>query len=135
MTTVKVVWKPADGLAQIALAEDQILTAMAFTVEGNAKLNVTDNGQVDTGFMRNSIYTVAPNGQSDPAPSGTLTSSKTGRQVEREALPPLNAPEGTAIVAVAAEYGLIQEIRDPFLFPALEEAAGQFNSVAGQVKI
>ena len=43
-------------------AADDAVTALAFQVEGQAKINVRENGQIDTGFMLNSIYTVAPEG-------------------------------------------------------------------------
>lgn len=112
-------------------ATAEMIRAAAFAVEGQAKVNITTNGQVDTGFMRNSVYAaVAGGASSGGASSGTYTSYKEGRSVERRALPQMNPPEDGAIVAVGAEYGIYQEQERAFLYPALERVA---QTMEGQI--
>lgn len=111
-------------------ASAAMVRAAAFAVEGQAKVNITNNGQVDTGFMRNSVYAATDKGLSESASSGTFMSHKEGRQIERQALPQMSAPENGALVAVGAEYGIWQEQENPFLYPALERVA---QSMEGEI--
>lgn len=104
-----------------------VLDALAFQIEAQTKVNITDNGQVDTGFMRNSTYVVTPlrNTHGQTAESGTYPSPKTGQSVQRNAVAAASPPEGGAIVAVAAEYAVYQETKNSFLWRAVETVAGQ----------
>lgn len=101
---------------------DDVVTAMAFQVEGQAKINVRENGQIDTGFMLNSIYTVAPEGNTyrQAWSTGDYASTKEGGAEHRELGGEMSAREHMALVVVGAEYGLFQETRNSFLYRALD---------------
>lgn len=81
----------AASAAMIAKASEQTVA--------EAKVNVTNNGQVDTGFMRESMHVAE------------LTETR-------------------GVVAVGAEYGIYQEMKKAFLYPAAERVA---NSYEGQI--
>jgi hypothetical protein len=108
------------------------LRAAVLQMSAEAKINATTNGQVDTGFMRNSIYTIFPDGQSsygDILTSGRYT-NRQGDVVERVAAPEGDLPDGagvTAVLAVAAEYALYQEIAQPFIWPAIDAVRDQIG--------
>lgn len=99
----------------------QMLSSAGLLIEGQAKVNITNNGQVDTGFMRNSVYSVSPKG--DSYSNVSPIADKTAFGVTRP-------PSGGAVVSVAAEYGLFQEMRMPFLYPAVETVAA---TMSGQI--
>lgn len=116
-------------LLQIGDASAEMLTKAAFLIEGQAKINITNNGQVDTGFMRNSVYANAPNGEHAPeGADGRYHSRKEQRSVERKSANPVqpdNAKE--AVVGVAASYAIYQESDNPFLYPAVVDVASQMS--------
>ena len=103
-------------------AADDAVTALAFQVEGQAKINVRENGQIDTGFMLNSIYTVAPEGNTyrQAWTTGDYASTKNEGAEYRELGGEMSAREHMALVVVGAEYGLFQETRNSFLYRALD---------------
>lgn len=127
----KVIWHGDRVKLALHAALQAMVAAAAFEVEALAKVNITNNGQVDTGFMRQSVYASTPKGSTTPAASGVFYSTTEQRLVERTALPSSATPGDTsAIVAVAAEYGIYQEIAQPYLYPALERVA---SSYGGQI--
>lgn len=98
-------------------AMPEMITAAALMVEGQAKVNINVNGQIDTGFMINSVYANGP-GVASYAP--TAVPGKMANQ-------PAEPPKGGAVVGVAAEYAIFQEERNSFLYPALETVAGRMG--------
>ena len=58
----RVEWFGDDVQLKLEGATDEMIKAAAFMVEGQAKVNITTNGQVDTGFMRASVYTMLQDG-------------------------------------------------------------------------
>lgn len=102
------------------------LLALAFQIEAQAKINITNNGQIDTGFMRNSVY-VSGAGESsygNTDPSGLYPSRKSGTDEDRELGPELTPPNEDVYVVVGAGYAIHQENRQSFLYEALEQVAG-----------
>ena len=95
-------------------ATPEMIAKAAFLIEAQAKVNVTNNGQVDTGFMRSSIYANTPLGNT--------------YEHDERANPMVEPPSGAGLVAVAAEYGIFQEARIPFLYPAAETVAEQVTA-------
>jgi hypothetical protein len=114
-------YRPA-VVATIKNATDEELAKFAFQIEAQTKVNIQRNNQIDTGFMLNSVYTVAAAGGSTyPAtqPTGNYTSRATGRNAKRKRARQRGIPgKSSAIVAVGAEYAVYQEIKKPFLYPA-----------------
>lgn len=112
-------------MATIKDATDEELAKFAFQIEAQTKANIQSNGQIDTGFMLNSVYTVAEAGGNTyeaTRPTGTYTSSKSGSRAKRKRAPQRRVPnQAAAIVAVGAEYAVHQEIRKLFLYPAAQQ--------------
>lgn len=116
-------WYEEDALFEIDQASDDIVTRIAFQVEGYAKVAA----KVDTGFMRNTIYTIpASYPPTDTGwEDGAYESSKTGESEQRfrvDVVPKL--PPRFAAVHAAAEYAIYREVQDHFLYNALEKAKG-----------
>lgn len=129
--TVK--WYGEDVKLLIKEATAAGLYEYAQIVVDRAKINITENSQVDTGFMRNSGYAVGRDGSTYDQidSSGTYIDDRL-YYVEKEAAPERDLPSGdepVAIAAFAAEYTLYQEVRKPFLYPALEQTAGEVEGV------
>lgn len=114
---------------KLEVAASQILRKAAFDCEAAAK----GNAPVDTGYMRDSIYT------------RTNTSSSYGRVGEpppgAELLPEVEKPDrGTAIVAVGANYGIFVEFgtskmaAQPYLIPAAEAVGPSFVAAMAELE-
>lgn len=125
-------------------AAQKLVDRTAFDIERRAKLAAP----VDTGFLRNSIYTITAGGSGyDAAQSraerldvkrhiGERKSAATGRWVDVEGTMLEEAGGAgflTAIVAVGAEYGIYVEYgtahqaAQPYLEPAIEEARAEWE--------
>lgn len=108
-------------------ATDEELLGLAFQIEAQAKVNIQGNGQIDTGFMLNSVYTVGKEGASTYAntrPTGSYKSRKSGANASRKRAPARNVPDkASAIVSVGAEYAIHQETRKTFLYTAAQSVA------------
>jgi hypothetical protein len=98
-------------------ASDAILTALAFQGEAYAKVHVQENGQIDTGFMLNSIYGFGPEGDRRAAALGEALA-----KAVKDFAPPIKPEDerGGGIHA-AAEYAIYQEMKNSFLYRALED--------------
>jgi hypothetical protein len=121
----KVNWYGDRVSLQVEGAEREIIKRLAFQTEGQAKVNIQANGQIDTGYMLNSVYAVTPDGDDYAEAAGAASA----RNPEAEMAPRVEAPEGGAAVAVGAEYAAYQEMANAFLYPALETVAGQAEGV------
>ena len=106
-------------------------------MEGRAKVNIQTNGQIDTGFMLNSIYTVTPKSSGYGAAlsqARSKTRSKTGQQVKKDdAMAPARSLEGKdvrAAVICGANYAIFQEQSRSFLFAAAETVAREAGGIA-----
>ncbi len=56
----RVVWYGDKVKREVRADIDKALTAVALQIEGQARVEITNNGQIDTGFMRASGYTKPP---------------------------------------------------------------------------
>jgi hypothetical protein len=117
----KVDWYANDVLLVVDGASDEILTKLAFEVEAVAK----PGAPVDIGFMRNAIYTVAPEHNGRQAAEAEAR----GANPDAAIAPELHIAEHEATVHGAAEYTIYQEQRGGFLYRALEAA----QKVAGGI--
>jgi hypothetical protein len=125
--STRVNWYGDQLSAEIAGDANRVLLALAHQIEGQTKVNITDNGQVETGFLRSSIY-VSGGGESSYSSvqaSGNYPSSKSGESVPREIAPAIQPEQDTVIVAAGAAYAIHQELRNSFLYRALEQVAAQ----------
>ena len=127
-----VTWYGDEILAEFDERAGISLHAIGLQIVGEAQRNITDNSQVDTGFMRLSGYVHSANGQStynETRSSGQLL-NRGGSMVERDRAPE-RSPESDleTIVAFAAAYALFQELRNPFLYPAVESVARQVDDI------
>jgi len=112
-------------------ATDEALAALAFQIEGLTKRNIQQNGQIDTGFMLNSVYSITPEGSGYAEARAEAQSHELNRagefvDVSKRMAPEVALPEdASAGVCVGANYAIFQEAQKPFLFPAGEEGAKQ----------
>lgn len=97
---------------------DEMLKALAFQIEGQAKVNIQANGQVDTGFMLNSVYTVTEEGSTYDA----ARANAEGRNADANMAPEVSLQgDASAAVAVGADYAIFQEERQSLLYAAAVE--------------
>lgn len=115
MAGSKVVWHGDEALLVVDEATDEFLTQLAFQGEGLAKVGAT----VDTGFMRNAIYGMGPNGSNRERAYAEAVDAAVGYRQELAEEPDL--PDRTAAVHGAAEYTIFQEERVGFMYRALEQ--------------
>lgn len=109
-----------DIIAALPRITSELLRKGAFDVQAAAQ----SRAPVDTGNLKNSIYTVTQDGSTYPG-SG-----------DRDLLPPLDetADDATAWVAVAAAYGVYVEMgtshmsAQPFLAPAADDVRPGFEA-------
>lgn len=108
----------------------EAINALAFQTAGQAQVNITDTGMIDTGFARNSIAAVPAGGRALPAEQRRMQ-NRQGDMVDRASLGLPASKSDEALVGIAADYGAILEIRHPFLFPAAEQVG---KSAGGTVQ-
>ena len=109
----KVNWYANDVLLRVEGATDELLTQLAFYVEGEAKVSAP----VDTGFMRNAIYAMAPDQN-----HRSTAEAESAAVADRELAPFPDVGAHEAAVHGAAEYTIYQEMVRSFLYDALEKA-------------
>lgn len=106
----------------------KVVRKTALDLEGNVKKHIVANGQVDTGFMLNSTYTV--------------TMQRSTYKGGAQALPEISRPpdKNTASVAVAASYGWIQNYGGshipprPFWEPAIADTSPGFDAAIAELQ-
>lgn len=98
------------------------LAAAAFELERLTKLKILANGQVDTRFMLNSVYTVTRQGGSYGEAAAAAQSANPEARMGPQAT--LTGDAGAAVV-VGAGYAIYQEVRQSFLYASAEVLAGQ----------
>jgi HK97 gp10 family phage protein len=107
-------------------AVSRTIRKAAFDIQAAAAANAP----VDTGNLRNSIYTKTSEGNNYPGGANT--------NIIDDQVPDVD--EWTAYVAVAAAYGIYVEMgtrfmgAQPYLEPAVDGYASTFESVMGQLE-
>ena len=117
-------WYDNDVILRVEGATDEILAQLAFFVEAEAKPLMN----VDTGFMRNATYTIAPD-QNHRAKAEAESRAAADRPLAP--FPEVGAHE--AAVHGAAEYAIYQEMINPALYTALQSAQRQAPGVIQEV--
>jgi hypothetical protein len=114
-------------------ATEALLSKLALRTEERTKMNIRTNGQIDTGFMVNSIYTITSKGSGYANAASAVNnthSSKTGREVDHSKdmadAATLDEPLSSAVV-VGANYAVFNEARKAFLYPAASDASREFG--------
>jgi len=122
-------WYDEDVLLYVEGQTARAVEALAAHIDGLTKINIVQNDQVDTGFMVNSVYFATPDDSTYSDDSGTHI-NLAGNFVERQMAPeaPL-PPEYDALVCVGANYAIFQEQQQPFLYPALLQAAAEADGI------
>lgn len=133
MTDAQVRWYEQDAILYFGEKERKLLSKLALQCEAFAKINIQQNGQIDTGFMLNSTYAITPTESryGETWESGEYKSSSGGKSVERRRVESLPQPRDSAAVHCAAEYAIYQEIRQSFLYRALEQLQEAFGGEMG----
>jgi len=120
----RVDWYGDDVILTVGEATDELLTRLAFQGEGLAKIDAP----VDTGFMRNAIYGLGPNGSHRSEAQGGAAGA-----ADRELGAEPRLSGRTAAIHGAALYTIHQEERTGFMYRALERlrdiAAGEIKQV------
>lgn len=115
---MSVTWNGEALLLMIQEGLNLSLDQIAAEGAGRTKQNIVRNGQVDTGFMLNSVYSVGPN-------SNTFSGGQKSEAAR-------SAGEGEALFGASAEYALINELRKPFVYPAAESLAKDVPGIMKQ---
>ena len=134
MADSRVDWYGSALQAVLDNAKNDVLTAAAFLCEAQTKVNITENDQVDTGFMRASTYTIEASGdynRNETMASGTYTGDKSGETNYHENAQPLDPPKGVAAVHVAANYAIYQESKKSFLYKGAKQVV---DKLGGKIK-
>lgn len=119
----RVIWRDVEVRLQLRNASEAMMRTAAALIEQQTKLNITANGQVDTGFMRNSVYFAT----NDDGSYDAAATAARGARHDAGIAPKADAPAGGAVVGVAAEYAIYQEEAQPFLYPAVETVAQRMD--------
>lgn len=126
----------------IRQAEERLLDKLAFTCEGEAKQNIRDNDQVDTGFMMNSVYAVSAE-RNDY--NQTWSTGNYPWKLEKhggyagttycELAPRVGINKHESACVVGAHYAIYQEMNQTFLYKAFEDTAKRFGAILKTVKL
>lgn len=123
--------KPFNHFALMANIIDEdcpnLVEKTAFDAQANVQGMIRTNGQIDTGFMVNSVYVVAYKKRTSPGGA---------RMKGQRLLPPRpnTRSKYTAYVIVGAEYGVYQnngtryQSGRPFFEPGINKTAPSFDS-------
>lgn len=131
-------WYGKEVKLLIKNATEDALESTAFLIEGAAKVRISTNQQVDTGFMLNSVYTKTrrSSGYSGIWPTGRYPQSPAKHGGDSSPVPrepqsevQFVSDDQFAAVAVGAEYGIYQESKQSFLYQALLDVAPQVGGM------
>jgi len=113
-------------------ATDEALAAAAHQIEGAAKVKVTENDQVDTGFMRSAIYTVTRKGSGYGGAQAEAQGKSGGKKRAMAHEEKLPADKNTrAAVVAGANYSIYQEAAQSFLYAG---ADAEKDNIGGTVE-
>lgn len=114
---------------------EEFLEAVALQIQAETKVKIQQNGQIDSGFMLNSVYTVSKRSDTYAAanPTGQYTNQQ-GQSVVRKIAPKATLPgKALAATVVGADYAIYQEARKSFLYAAGEKVASEVKGSATKV--
>lgn len=123
-------------MVRVKERNEEYLEVVALQIQAETKLQIQQNGQIDVGFMINSVYTLSKRGDTynEANATGQYKSRRTGKTVVRKLAPKQGLPsKAIAATAVGAEYAIWQEEKKPFLYPAAEKVANELKGTAEKV--
>ena len=135
MADVQVNWYGERVILRVKGANREILTRLALQGEQLAKENIQANDQIDTGFMMNTVYSVAPGSGASPTWAPGQYLDKNGRTVMRQAGAPVSVGPDEAAVGCVAEYAIHQEMANSFLYRALEQLVAESGGIISSVSL
>ncbi len=124
--------KVVERWSELAEALPQLLSEVVRTAALDAEGQIKRVAPVDTGHLRNSVYTVTPAGGSTYPGSANAATGKLAPPIEETA--GVSADSVVAWVAVGANYGLAIELGSrkraakPFFAPGMDQARGAFQA-------
>ena len=133
-TYARINFRKEQVLAEVEKAKTDSLKNIGLAIEGQAKVNIVENDQVDTGFMVNSGYFKMRGFSSfgSTSPTGKYAGERGGG--ERKRAPEAGLPSGKdALVGFAAIYAIYQEERRSFLYRAGEQVVGKVGGLIRRV--
>jgi hypothetical protein len=131
MSGAKVNWYGEKVKLVVKGATAQILTQAAMICADKAAIRITENDQIDTGFMRAATYGVGPKESGRPK-----AESEAPSLAERPLAPEPGRPdENTAAIHCAAEYAIYQDMKKPFMYPAAQDVAKEFKGIVERNKV
>jgi hypothetical protein len=123
-------------LVKVKERNEEYLKAVALQIQAETKLKIQQNGQIDVGFMINSVYTLSKRGDTynEANASGQYKSGRTGKTVVRKLAPKQGLPShALAATVVGAEYAIWQEEKKSFLYAAAEKVSNDVKGTAEKV--
>ena len=123
-------------------ADEKILDQLAFQTLGQARINIRENRQIDTGFMTNSGYVISAqrNTYHQTWPTGEYpwkAGKHGGKPGEAYSERASQAPVDTrveSVVAFAAHYSIFLELRRSFLYQAIQDVVKHFDGIVRREK-
>jgi len=125
-------WFEEEVFLKIEGASEEVIRSAAFQILNHAKINIQQNGQIDTSAMWNSGY-ILIHGQEDTYAEarGDAESANPDAEVAPKVTLPTDA---LASVAFGVNYAFWQELKNPFLFPALQQTEKEMGGIIKKVK-
>ncbi len=134
----KVDWLGGEVLDAVLGLTDEALLELGFEIEGQTKININQLDLIDTGFLVNSPYVVAQNGESsyEQAKAEAITAGSTKGAKSGQANSAEMAEKATfendrqrVAVAIGAEYAIYPETKTPFFYPAAKQKVAEFGGI------
>lgn len=117
-------------------ATADVLGGAAFQIEAEAKINIRNNRQIDTGFMLNSVWAILPE-DADPIPESQdfeqATNDAKAQNTDAEMGNKPSIPASGAAAGVGASYAVYNEMRNPFMWPAIEATQQKMGGIVDDV--
>ena len=130
-------WYGNKMVARLKKADEGILDKLAMQTLGQARINIRENKQIDTGFMTNSGYVVSARNDnySETWPTGTYKRTKSPGTAYGELATKASIRKSIeSVVAFGAHYAIHQEMRRSFLYQAVQDVSKSFGAIVSEEK-
>ena len=123
-------WYRNRVVAKLKNSDEKILDQLAFQTLGQARINIRENRQIDTGFMTNSGFVVSAQRNTYLQSLASATARADRPMAEQ---PSVNTKIESA-VAFGAHYSIFQEMRRSFLYQAVQDVSKSFGAIVSEEK-